>query len=193
MSTGRGDGLGRELALIAESYIGHPYIFGGIPGRNGNAPWDCSSSMNFIYGVDAGLDIPDFPAGTYDGTVHGPSTLGWLGWQGQGVGSIDRDTAQAGDIACWQTHMGMFINHDEMVSAQNRANGTKRSFVDGFIPNEQLVCLRLAVIGPGGITLPTPHFAGTAEMARLTRDIARSARDLVWIRMQIRGIARRPI
>lgn len=179
-----------DLVQEALNSIGHAYTFGGAPGPNGDQPWDCSSCQNDNIGRVNGLSIPGYPDGSYDGTVHGPSTIGWLDAQGGIVGSIDRSLAEGGDLAVWRTHMGMFINSDEMVSAANPSAGTIRSGVDGFIQGEQLVVLRLAHFGPGGITLPVPTIGSDAHLEQLTRQIAESDRSLVARRMQIARIGR---
>lgn len=178
------------LVTVALASAGHCYLWGGAAGIDGTGCWDCSGAVNNWVGAQAGQPIPGFPAGTFDGTQHGPSTLGWLAWQGQGVGSIDRSQVRGGDIMCWQTHMGLAISSDEMVSAANPAQGTIRSGIDGFITGEQLVCLRLAGIGPGGITLPIPVIGDASQIDAITRDMARSAQALVWARMRIRNVGR---
>ena len=183
-------GTRQDVVNEALNSIGHQYLYGGAPGVNGDQPWDCSSCVNDNVGRVNGLAIPGYAAGSYDGSVHGPSTIGWLDAQGGVVGSIDRSLAEGGDIACWRTHMGMFVNHDEMVSAANPSQGTIRSFVDGFIQGEQLVVLRLAHFGPGGITLPVPTIGSDAHLEQLTRQIAESDRNLVARRMQIVRIGR---
>lgn len=183
---GAGSGGSRQDVINeALNSIGHPYLYGGAPGVNGTNPWDCSSCVNDNFGRVNRLSIPGYPDGSYDGSVHGPSTLGWLAAQGGVVGSIDRSLAEGADIACWRTHMGVFINHDEMVSAANPSQGTIRSFVDGFIQGEQLIVLRLARFGPGGITLPVPTIGSDAHLGQLTRQIAESDKNLVGRRMQI--------
>ena len=191
---GTGSPAGNRADLIQEALnsIGHAYLYGGAPGPAGLDPWDCSSCQNDNIGRVNGLAIPGYAPGTYDGTVHGPSTIGWLDAQGGIVGSIDRSLAEGGDLAVWRTHMGMFINNQEMVSAANPSQGTIRSLVDGFIQGEQLVVLRLAHFGPGGITLPVPTIGGSAQLEKITRDIARSDQNLVYKRMQSVRIGRRP-
>jgi hypothetical protein len=183
--------LAAAIAQSALDSIGHAYAWGGVPGRDFSNPWDCSSGYNSWSGGMNGASIPGFPDGSYDGTSHGPSTLGWLAWQGQGVGSIDRSEVQPGDILCWRTHMGCAISNTEMVSAQNPENGTQRSGIDGFIQGEQLICLRLAVIGPGGVTLPIPTIGDSAQIEAITRSVARSSQRLVLARMRAASIGKR--
>lgn len=176
-----------DLVASVMSAIGHPYAFGGVPGPSGADPWDCSSAMNWIVSYE-GLAIPGYGPGQYDGTVHGPSTIGWLDAQGGVVGSIDRSEVQGGDIMCWRTHMGMAISDTHMVSALNESATTEETIIDGLIPGEQLIPLRLAVIGPGGITLPTPTLGSTAAVDRITRDVARATRDMVDIGTRLRTV-----
>lgn len=181
-----------DLVASVISAIGHCYAFGGAPGLTGGNCWDCSSCVNYIVSYE-GLAIPGYGPGKYDGSVHGPSTLGWLAWQGQGVGSIDRSQVQGGDIMCWRTHMGIAISNTEMVSALNASATTEKTAIDGLIPGEQLVPLRLAVIGPGGITLPTPTVASTTQVDRITRDVARATRGMVDIGQRLRTIGVRRV
>src|SRR5690349_8150592 len=49
---------GTGIAVIALTYQGHAYKFGGAPGSDGSKPWDCSSFVNYVVGVKAGLAIP---------------------------------------------------------------------------------------------------------------------------------------
>lgn len=177
-----------QLVRYAIDQIGHCYHYGGAPGKFGLGCWDCSSFCNWLWGFIARQSIPGFPAGTYDGTVHGPSTLGWLSWQGQGVGSVHRSLASAGDLAVWPSHMGFCIDSNEMVSAQDPQKGTRKSGIDGFIGGQQPIILRLAVVGPGGITLPFPEPGSTARIDHVIRDIAQSDRDFTWTRMRLRRV-----
>lgn len=188
MSLPRGAGLIKHVAEYELASLGHCYVFGGSPGPDGTGCWDCSSMQNYAWGRIGGQSIPDFPDGSYSGLEHGPSTIGWLDSQGTVTGSVPRDQAQLGDLAVWQTHMGFVLDVNEMISAANPGAGTIRSQIDGFIPGEQLIILRLAAIGAGGITLPIPTIPGTGHLDLITRDIAKSSRNLVWQRMQARTL-----
>lgn len=190
MSRPHTDITGADIANAAINDIGHCYVFGGARGSDGTGCADCSGNVNWWIGAVWGLAIPGFPAGTYDGSVHGPSTLGWLSWQGQGVGSIDRSEVRAGDIPCWRTHMGIAISNTEMVSGLDPAIGVEQTGIDGLIPGEDLICLRLAVIGPGGITLPVPVIGGEKQIDAITRDVAMQATLLVEQRMRVRAMGR---
>src|ERR1700755_1370504 len=100
-----GTGSASGIAGIAQQYVGHAYLFGGAPGKDGSKPWDCSSFVNYVVGVKANLAIPGNGPGQYDGTTHGPTTGVWAIWTG--MSSVKRADVQAGDIIVWGTHMGI--------------------------------------------------------------------------------------
>lgn len=185
------DSIITELVQYAIDQIGHCYVFGGAPGPLGEGCWDCSSFCNWMWGAAGGQTIPGYPNGTYNGAQHGPSTLTWLASQGTITGSIDRSLTSAGDLAVWRTHMGFCISNQEMVSAQTEATGTQRSNIDGFISNEPLTILRLAVVGPGGISLPIAPIPGSGAIKRVAIDIARETRNLVALEQRATRIGNR--
>lgn len=128
---------GVALAAIAEAYEGHAYRFGGAPGTDGSKPWDCSSFMNYVVGVKAGLAIPGNAPGKYTGTTHGPPTGMWAAWSG--MDTVNRSQVQAGDILLWLGHMGMATGHDTMISALNPRIGTKSQQIDSGVGRGPLV------------------------------------------------------
>lgn len=172
---------------------GHQYVWGGAPGPEGLNGWDCSSACDFWWGRVGGQTIPGYPHGSYDGTVHGPTTVTWLASQGTVTGAIPRQLAEAGDLAVWPTHMGLCINNQEMMSAQDPANGTRRSGIDGFIPGEPLTILRLAAIGPGGVNMPLPPFGDPGRLDAVIRNIARQDQALVWNQMKVKRVTVPPV
>lgn len=123
-STGTATGTGTTtgLAGIATQYVGHAYVFGGAPGKDGSRPWDCSSFVNWIVSVKAGLAIPGYGPGKYDGSTHGPTTTQWAIWTG--MGTVTRANVQAGDILVWPGHMGIATSNSQYVSAHSPAEGT---------------------------------------------------------------------
>src|SRR6266498_4802011 len=121
------------LAGIALQYQGHAYRFGGAPGPDGENPWDCSSFVNFVVGVKSGRAVPGYAAGTYRGTVHGPSSGQWAVWSG--LARVPRDQVAAGDILVWTGapgHVGIAISNTQMVSALNPFSKTKVTSISGF-------------------------------------------------------------
>lgn len=144
VGTVSGFGNGPALANDALKYKGHQYVYGGAPGKSGNGPWDCSSFMNWVLGVDFKMTLPG--GVTYDGTSHGPTTGGYMSWSG--AHTIPRSQLQAGDLCVWSTHMGMAINNSQMISALNPSLGTMvTSPENGGPQGESLVCRRINSMG----------------------------------------------
>lgn len=137
-----GSAQGSGIASDALRYKGAGYVWGGAPAK-GVGNWDCSSFANWVIGHDEGLAIPGYAAGKYSGSSHGPTTLSYLTWTGATTIGHKGSVAQAGDLAVWQTHMGICLGPDQMISAQDPANGTQVSAIDGFIPGELLYIRRL--------------------------------------------------
>jgi cell wall-associated NlpC family hydrolase len=129
------------IAQDAMQYQGHAYLYGGAPGIDGSHPWDCSSFVSWVLGHDFGLALPGHSQRGYNGTEHGPTTLGYLVWGG--ATTIPFSRAQAGDLAVWQTHAGIFISPTEMISALNPQLGTQVTGVKGIVPGEVLVVRRV--------------------------------------------------
>lgn len=140
-------GSGPAIASDALKYEGAGYVWDGSPAQ-GAGHWDCSSFANWVIGHDSGLAIPGV-TGSYDGTSHGPNTISWLAWSGCTTIGHDGAAAQAGDLAVWQTHMGICLGPDQMISAQNPASGTRVSAISGFIRGEVLFIRRLKAIAGG--------------------------------------------
>jgi cell wall-associated NlpC family hydrolase len=136
-----GNASANAIAQDALQYQGHPYLYGGAPGADGSQPWDCSSFVSWILGHDFGLALPGHSQRGYNGSEHGPTTLGYLIWQG--ARTIPFSRAQAGDLAVWQTHAGIFISPTEMISALNPQLGTQVTGVQGIVPGEILVVRRI--------------------------------------------------
>jgi cell wall-associated NlpC family hydrolase len=129
-------GAAGGLSGIAESLIGFPYKWDGSP-ATGVA--DCSSLMNWCVGHLGGRAIPGYKAGTYDGTEHGPNTVLWLAWFGTGLSRVSRANAQPGDLAIWQTHMGMITGTDQMVSDLNPSLGTRQTTIAEAAPPGEIL------------------------------------------------------
>lgn len=179
MITRQGQQVLDTIAQWALASIGHAYAWGGAPGPDGNNAWDCSSAVNWWVGVGAGQAIPGYPAGAYDGQQHGPSTLTWLGWLGQGVYPLQRQDVGAGDIICWRTHMGVAVSNSDMVSALNPSQTTERTQIDGLIPGEAMTPMRLIKVDPSESGLGVAGLIDTSGIQADSRQIARSIRDLV--------------
>ncbi len=130
------------IASDALKYDGNfPYVWGGAPVNGGS---DCSGFVNMVCGRDLGMAIPGYAAGTYTGATHGPATVAWLAWSGCTTVSHDGNQAQPGDLAIWQTHMGIVTGPNQMISAQDPQLGTGLSVINGAIPGELLFIRRLS-------------------------------------------------
>lgn len=135
-----GSVTGTAIAQDAARYVGHKYIYGGAPGPDGSAGWDCSSFVNWVLGHDFG--ITSIPGG-YNPTAHGATAADYLGWSG--AKTVPRANAGAGDLCVWSTHIGIAINGSQMVSALNPNLGTAITGIeDGGPKGETLICRRLA-------------------------------------------------
>jgi hypothetical protein len=143
---GSGSATGLELAVTEAHYAGHSYVYGGAPGVNAQSGWDCSSMQNYCIGYLYQMGIPGVTAGGYNGTSHGPNTISWLAWSG--CETISQSEAQPGDLAVWETHMGMFVDGgNNIISALNPQLGTLVTSVEEAAPvGEILVCRRLRAL-----------------------------------------------
>lgn len=130
-----------QIATDAMKYNGAGYVWGGSP-ASGIGHWDCSSFVSWVMGHDLHMSIPGYPNGTYTGNSHGPVTAEYLVWSG--AHTIPRNQVQAGDLCCWQTHIGIAIDNTNMISALNPQLGTQVSTIEGGGPGaEILVCRRV--------------------------------------------------
>lgn len=135
---------GSALANMALANVGHAYLYGGAPGPNGSNPWDCSSAVSWWIGHQMSHAIPggSWAAVTANGSQHGPATGSYNSWSGAKV--IPRSQLGAGDLCCWDTHIGIALNNTQMVSALNPSLGTAVTGVENGGPGgETLTCRRI--------------------------------------------------
>ena len=151
-----GASTGAAAAADALTYQGHCYVFGGAQ-RKGNGCWDCSSFVNWVFGHDLGLAIPLIRAGGYDGTSHGPPTMAWFVWPGCVTIGTDPKQALPGDLAIWDVHhMGICLGQDQMISAENPADGTQVSAITGFSSGAFAIRRHKAFLGTATGTTQAP-------------------------------------
>lgn len=139
-------GSGADVAAAAMKYDGtHNYHYGAPP-PDGEV--DCSSWATDVIGRDCGLPVPGgiWAKATANGTQHGPSTLSYLAWTGAKTVGHHSSAAEPGDLAVWQTHMGIVTGPNQMISAQDPAAGTGTSQIDGAIPGELLFIRRMTAV-----------------------------------------------
>lgn len=134
-----------QVANDALGYQGSAYVWGGTPGTDKGIDkgTDCSGFVNMVVGRDLGQAIPGYAAGKYNGSSHGPVTEQWLLWNG--CTTIPASEVQAGDLACWLTHIGIFTdNGQHVVSSLDTQSGVVTTTVAGATPTgESLTCRRL--------------------------------------------------
>jgi cell wall-associated NlpC family hydrolase len=133
---------GSSLVGAMMASVGHAYHFSGAPGNDGEAPWDCSSCVNYNANIKAGMPIPGAGPGKYNANQHGPATPTWILWGGLSTVGHSSSVAQPGDILVWQTHMGVCVAPGKMVSALNPEKGTLETSIDGIISGEILFVRR---------------------------------------------------
>lgn len=145
--------VGQEIVADAVKYIGKlGWTFGGT--MNSGSP-DCSGFVNGVLGRDLHLAIPGYPAGTFDGSVHGPASFGYPLWSG--VEHISRAAVSPGDLCVWENaigHIGIAVDNKTLVSDLNPSLGVQETPIDST-DSGVLVCLRLkAAIGTSGSAGP---------------------------------------
>lgn len=137
--------IGSPSSIVSDAltYNHDNYVFGGIPGtaKGHNNGTDCSGFVNMIVGRDLGLPIPGYPAGKYDGSSHGPVTQVWLLWDG--AKTIPLTDCQPGDLACFQTHMGIFVDSGQhFISALDTKDGVLVTTIAGGSPSGEKLYVR---------------------------------------------------
>jgi cell wall-associated NlpC family hydrolase len=135
-----GAGSGSAIAADALQYVGHGYVYGGPSNPNGG--WDCSSFVSYVLGHDLSYKLPggSWAQITSNGTSHGPVAAQYLVWSG--AKTIPRVGVQAGDLLCWETHVGFAADSNQMISALDSVSGTCVSDIAGPT-GEVLVCRRI--------------------------------------------------
>jgi cell wall-associated NlpC family hydrolase len=136
---------GSVISDDALKYEGAGYVFGGRADKPGD--WDCSSFVSYVLGHDLGIKLPGGSWGDpgFPPHSHGPTTTAYKLY-GQ---RISRDEVRAGDLVVWNTHMGIAISNERMISAQDPKDGTGKSGIDGAIPGETAHFRRVTAGGSG--------------------------------------------
>lgn len=113
------------IAAAALKYQGTGYQFGGPADKPGN--WDCSSFVFYVLSHDMGLSVLGGKYGSpgYPPHAHGPVAQAYKMY-GTAV-----STPSAGDIVAWNTHVGIAIDANRIVSARTPSEGTGISTISG--------------------------------------------------------------
>lgn len=138
-----GSASSSSIVADAEKYLGDRYVWGGIPGTTAGKDngTDCSGFVNMVLGRDLGMAIPGYAAGRYTGSTHGPVTGAYLIWGG--AKTISRSEAAAGDLACWQSHIGFFTdNGQHVISSLDTQSGVITTTVAGATPTGEVLFVR---------------------------------------------------
>lgn len=143
--TGVSGATGNAIADDALRYKGAGYVFGGDASKVGL--WDCSSFVSYVLGHDLSLPLPGghWADPGFPPHAHGPTTTSYLLYGRR----LERSEVRAGDLIVWPTHMGIAISNQRMISAEDPANGTGESGIDGAIPGETPHFRRVPGTGSG--------------------------------------------
>jgi cell wall-associated NlpC family hydrolase len=139
-----GTASGEAIAQDALKYQGASYVWAGAPG-SGAGHWDCSSFVNAVVGRDMGMAIPMYAAGKYIGQAHGPNTVIWLAWPG----ARRTSTPEPGTLVIWQTHMGICLGGQKMISALNGRLGTQVTNIHDAAPPGEIRTFKNLVAAGG--------------------------------------------
>lgn len=154
---------GQAIAANALGYVGQlGYTWGGS--FNSGSP-DCSGFVNGILGANFRLAIPGYKAGTFDGSVHGPSSFAYPLWGG--AVRISRKNVEAGDLLVWMNptgHIGIAVSNTQLVSDLDPSQGVQVTDI-GSTDTGALVCLRLKASITASISTGTHQAPGTHTIA----------------------------
>lgn len=97
-----GEEMGKKVANYALNFVGNPYVWGGESLERGA---DCSGFTLAVY-KHFGISLP-----------HNANTQ-----RNYGTG-YTLATARAGDLICYDGHIGIYIGNNQIVHAMNQSNG----------------------------------------------------------------------
>ena len=93
---------GEAVAAYAGQFVGNPYVWGGTSLTNGA---DCSGFVMSVY-AHFGISLP-----------HSSAAMRSVGTE------VDRSDIQAGDIVCYDGHVGIYAGNNTLVHASNSETG----------------------------------------------------------------------
>ena len=117
-----------------------PYLYDGFQPSTG---FDCSGLVGYVLAVDFGILLPGLttpwtPALGW----HPPNAAAYQTWSK--LTTVVRNAAWSGDLACWNTHVGICLSGSYMLSALNQADGLVVTPINGYGPaGEKLIIRRI--------------------------------------------------
>lgn len=105
-----GSPLGAQVASMAQTYIGVPYVWAG----EDPSGWDCSGFVTWVL-VRNGIQLP---------SNHHTVAAQFYTWSG--AYTIPRDQCSPGDLVCWPTHVGIAVSNVDMVHAPGLGQKTRQ-------------------------------------------------------------------
>ena len=147
---------GADIANVALGYKGVAYTWGGYLPSTG---WDCSGAVGSWLGKEFGLTLPG--GYKWTGHAHGPIASQYKIWSKASTVA----TAQAGDLCCWLTHVGIATGANQMISAYDTQLGTAITPITAGPTGEPLSIRRINTVGasnPPGVVSTSGLTSGCA-------------------------------
>ena len=164
---------GADIAAYARTFVGSPYVWAGWEPSG----WDCSGFVGYVLGKHFGMKLPG--GFVWSGKVHPPVAAMYKTWTKANTVSV----AQAGDLCCWITHIGIAIDDNRMVSALGRQWGTIVSpIASSGPPGEPLSIRRINTLAAGADVVTSPRAGCTVGLIFLPYFIVKGVVLRVWNR-----------
>lgn len=131
---------GADVAAYAQGFAGKVrYRWAGYLPATG---WDCSGMVGYVLGEHFGMVLPG--GFHWSGKIHPPVAASYKVWSKASTVA----NAEAGDLCCWVTHIGIALDNERMVSALGAQFGTVVSqFRQSGPPGEPLSIRRVNTVG----------------------------------------------
>jgi cell wall-associated NlpC family hydrolase len=109
------------ILVAARRHLGVPYRFGGHTPDG----WDCSGFVTWVLHQDMHIDLSRWSLCNNTHTVTGQFLIT------NGLTTVPRDQAQAGDLVCYPGHIGIAVNSSRMVNAPHTGALTREDSIWG--------------------------------------------------------------
>lgn len=122
-ATTAGSSKGTEVVAFAKQYLGYKYVAGGSSPSTG---FDCSGFTSYVY-KNFGVSINRTSSGQRSNGV-----------------AVDKSNLQAGDIVCFNGHVGLYIGNNQFIHASNPKGGVKiNSLSDSYYVKNYITSRRV--------------------------------------------------